>query len=510
MSEGPQRRIVVVGGGTAGWMTAAALARFCVPQFSVTLVESDEIGTVGVGEATIPHIVLFNDALGIDEAEFLAATGATYKLGIAFEGWGASDQAYVHAFGQVGRGIGLLPFHHYWLRARSLGFAKPFGHYLLNTIILAGDRFAHIRREPGNPLPPVPYAFHFDASLYARFLRGYAEQRGITRQEGRIVAVNRHPTSGDISSVTLANGSQIEGDLFVDCSGFRGLLIEQELEAGFDDWTQWLPCDRATAVPCSSVQPVTPYTRAIARKAGWQWRIPLQHRIGNGHVHCSRHISEDEATAILLSNLDGEPMAEPRTLRFTTGRRRKAWVRNVVAIGLSSGFIEPLESTSIHLIQTGVNRLLELLPAGEISETARDSFNARSAFEMERLRDFVILHYHANGRQDEPFWDELRTMELPQSLRQRIDLFRQSGGVFPSLDELFDLRGWVQVMIGQGIIPERWHPLANQIEEEKLRQFLEMTEQAYIREAEGLPDHGAYVSRFAPMASNEIPAGANA
>ena len=509
MGEVRQRRIVIVGGGTAGWMTAAALARFCVPEFSVTLVESDEIGTVGVGEATIPHIVLFNNALGIDEREFVAATGATYKLGIAFEGWGAPDEGYVHAFGEVGRGIGLLPFHHYWLRARAGGFAKPLGHYLLNTVILAGDRFAHVEREPKNPLPPVPYAFHFDASLYAKFLRGFAEKRGVDRQEGRIVAVNRHPTSGDVSSVTLANGSQIEGDLFVDCSGFRGLLIEQELEAGFEDWSHWLPCDRATAVPCSSVAPVTPYTRAIAHRAGWQWRIPLQHRIGNGHVHCSRYISEDEATAILLANLDGEPMADPRTLRFTTGRRRKTWVRNVVAIGLSSGFIEPLESTSIHLIQTAVNRLLELLPDGEISDEARDSFNTRSAFEMERLRDFIVLHYHANGRSGEPFWDDLRAMQIPESLRQRMALFQETGGVFPSLDELFDVRGWVQVMIGQNIMPGRWHPLADRLEETKLRDFLEMTEQAYVQEAARLPDHGDYVSRFAPMARRDVAAGAS-
>jgi tryptophan halogenase len=500
MSETSQRRIVVVGGGTAGWMTGAALARFCLPGFSVTLVESDEIGAIGVGEATIPHIKLFNDALDINEAEFVAATGATYKLGIAFEGWGGHDEGYVHSFGQVGRGIGLLAFHHYWLRARALGFAKQFGHYVLNTIILAGNRFAHIERAPNSPLPPVPYAFHFDASLYARFLRGYAERRGVVRQEGRIVAVNRHPTSGDISSVTLANGMQVEGELFIDCSGFRGLLIEQELEAGFEDWSQWLQCDRAIAAPCRSVQPVTPCTRATARKAGWQWRIPLQHRIGNGHVFCSRHISEDEAASILLANLDGEAMADPRTIRFTTGRRRKCWVRNVVALGLSSGFIEPLESTSIHLIQTGINRLLELLPArGEISDQARDDFNRRSQFEMERLRDFILLHYHANGRHGEAFWDELRAMEIPESLRERMELFRATGGIFPSADELFDVRGWVQVMLGQNIVPERWHPLADNIEEDRLRHFLEITENAYVQDAARIPDHAAYVAKFAPM-----------
>ena len=510
MTDSRHRRIVVVGGGTAGWMTAAALAKFCIPGFSVTLVESDEIGTVGVGEATIPHIVSFNQALGIDEAEFVAATGATYKLGIAFEGWADRDEGYVHAFGQVGRGIGLLPFHHYWLRARSLGFAKPFGHYLINTVILAGDRFAHVKRAPNDPLPPVPYAFHFDASLYARFLRSFAQNGGVVRREGRIVAVNRSTHNGDIQSVTLANGEQVEGDLFIDCSGFRGLLIEQELEAGFEDWSDWLPCDRAVAAPCRTVAPVTPYTRAIARPAGWQWRIPLQHRIGNGHVFCSRYMSEDEATAVLMANLDGEATAEPRVIRFRTGRRRTSWIRNVIAIGLSSGFIEPLESTSIHLIQTAINRLLEMLPASEIGDAARENYNARTAFEIERLRDFIILHYHANGRAGEPFWDDLRSMEIPGSLRDRIELFRSTGTIFPSADELFDLRGWVQVMIGQNIVPQQWNPLADELEPGRLRAFLEMTEQAYVRDAASLPDHGTYVQRFAPMPQSAVASGVDA
>ncbi len=499
MSDAAERRIVVVGGGTAGWMTAAALARFCIPEMSVTLVESDEIGTVGVGEATIPPIVTFNKALGIDEAEFLAATGATYKLGIAFEGWGQPDDAYVHAFGLVGQAYGILPFHHYWLRARALGIAKPLGHYVANTLAIAGNRFAHKEAPDGSPQPVMAYAFHFDAGLYARFLRGFAEARGVIRQEGRIIAVERDPLSGDVASVLLANGTRLEGDLFVDCSGFRGLLIEQELELGFEDWSEWLRCDRAIAVPCARTEPLVPVTRAIARKAGWQWRIGLQHRTGNGHVFSSRHISEDEAAATVLANLDGEALAEPRTLRFVAGRRRQCWIRNVVAIGLSSGFIEPLESTSIHLIQTGVNRLLDLLPGGPISQEARDDFNRKAALEMERLRDFIILHYHANGRRGEAFWDELREMDVPETLRRRIDLFRSTAVIAPSLDELFDTRGWSQVMIGQHIIPDRWHPVANQMPEPRLKEFLDGLEQAYVGEASKLPDHAAFVAKFGPM-----------
>jgi len=497
-------RIVIVGGGTAGWMTAAALSRFCIPRMSVTVVESDEIGTVGVGEATIPAIREYNNALGLDEAEFLAATGGTYKLGIAFEGWGSFDDAYVHAFGLVGRPLGVLPFHNYWLRGRNLGLAKPLGHYLLNTIAIAGDRFAHQNWPNDSPLPPVFYAFHFDASLYARYLRGKAEQWGTVRQEGRITSVERHPETGDVTAVVLADGKRIEGDLFVDCSGFRGLLIEQELQAGFEDWSEWLRSDRAIAVPCASVSPLNPVTRSIARKAGWQWRIPLQHRIGNGYVFCSDHISEDEAAATLLANLDGEALAEPRTLRFKTGMRRKCWVKNVVAIGLASGFIEPLESTSIHLVQTAVTRLLDLLPSGRISDAQRDEYNERTAFEMSRIRDFIILHYHANQREGEAYWDSLRTMQVPESLQHKLDLFRSTGRIIPDLNELFDVRGWSQVLVGQNIVPESWHPVADQLEPARLKEFLDKVEQACIEAASRMPDHGAYVAKFAPMKQLEV------
>jgi len=506
MEDGSLRRIVIVGGGTAGWMTAAALSRFCVPRFEVVLVESDEIGTIGVGEATIPSIMQFNEALGINEAEFLSATGATYKLGIAFEGWGKPDEGYVHAFGLVGAALGVVPFHHYWLRGRKLGIAKPLGHYVLHTLAIAANRFAHITPPAGSPLPPLPYAFHFDASLYAKFLRGFAEGRGIVRQEGRIVAVERNQQNGDIGAVVLANGSRVEGDLFIDCSGFRGLLIEQELEAGFEDWTHWLQCDRAVAVPCDRVDPLVPLTRSIARKAGWQWRIPLQHRIGNGHVFNSDHISEDEATAILLANLDGEAMAEPRTIRFKTGRRSKCWVRNVVAIGLSSGFIEPLESTSIHLIQTAITRLIDLLPDGEISEATRDDYNARSAFETERIRDFIILHYHANQRDGEPFWDGLRAMDVPEPLKHKIDQFRSTGRVVPSFDELFDTRAWIHVMIGQNIIPQSYHPVADILPEPRLKEFLDGLERSHLQQVQRMSDHAEFVAGFGPIKQELLPA----
>jgi tryptophan halogenase len=504
MTEEPHRRIVIVGGGTAGWMTAAALGRFLTSGWSIALVESDEIGTIGVGEATIPSIKMFNDALGIDEAQFLAATGGTYKLGIAFEGWGKPDEGYVHAFGLVGSALGVVPFHHYWLRGLKLGISKPLGHYVLHTLAIAANRFAHLNPPANSPLPPMPYAFHFDASLYAKFLRGLAEQRGVVRQEGKIVSVERNGESGDIDAVVLANGTRIAGDLFIDCSGFRGLLIEQELEAGFEDWTHWLQCDRAIAVPCARVDPLVPLTRSIARKAGWQWRIPLQHRIGNGYVFNSESISEDEAAATLLANLDGEAMADPRTIRFKTGRRSKTWVRNVVAIGLSSGFIEPLESTSIHLIQTGITRLVDLLPAGEISDATRDDYNDRTAFEMERIRDFIILHYHANQREGEPFWDGLRAMQVPEPLQHKIDLFQSSARVVPSFDELFDTRAWIHVMIGQNIIPESYHPIADLLPEPRLREFLDGLERAHLQQVANMPDHGEFVAKFGPMKRETI------
>ena len=495
MADPTPRNIVIAGGGTAGWMTAAALARFCGRGWTITLVESEEIGTVGVGEATIPAIRLFNQALGIDEAEFLRETHGTWKLGIEFDGWGAPGQRYMHAFGLVGRGLGLLPFHHYWLRAHAAGRAAPLGDYVLNAVAARANRFAHVERAGDSALPPVPYAFHFDAGLYAAYLRRYAEARGTVRVEGRVEAVERDGESGDVSALVLANGTRVAGDLFVDCSGFRGLLIEGSLETGFEDWGHWLPCDRAFAVPCERADPLIPYTRATARSAGWQWRIPLQHRTGNGYVFSSAHISEDEAAATLLANLDGAPQGDPRLLKFRAGKRRKFWNRNVVAIGLASGFIEPLESTSIHLIQTGITRLLDFLPNGPVASADRDAYNRLSDFEIDRIRDFVVLHYFANGRND-PFWKAQCRMALPESLEFRLDMFHANGRIIREGDELFDIPGWIQVLVGQGIFPERWHPLADALSDDQLDQFLATISNSFQRDSARMPGHSDYLARF--------------
>lgn len=486
-------------------MTAAALARVAAPHWQITLVESEEIGTVGVGEATIPMIRLFNQTLGIDEAQFLRETQGTWKLGIAFEGWGAFDDRYVHGFGLTGRSLGVLPFHHYWLRGRAEGFAGPLGEYVLNAVACDASKFAHLNRPQGSALPPMPYAFHFDASLYAAFLRRYAEARGVARIEGRIVGFDRDALNGDLSALRLDRGEVIAADLFVDCSGFRSLLLGQVMGVDYVDWSHWLKCDRAVAVPCSRAEPLVPYTRSIAQPAGWCWRIPLQHRTGNGHVFCSDMMSEDEATARLIGRLDGEQLAEPRSIRFKAGRRARFWERNVVAIGLSSGFIEPLESTSIHLIQTAISRVIDFLPDGPVQDADRDAYNRLATFEIERIRDFVILHYVANGRHGEPFWDSLRQMEakgqLPEALGGRMAMFRASGRIVREHDELFDVPGWVQVMIGQGVLPARWHPLADQVGPESFKAFLDTVRGAYEKDVARMPTHAEYVAHVCGQVS---------
>jgi tryptophan 7-halogenase len=486
--------IVIVGGGTAGWMTAAALSHFLETGYRIHLVESEEIGTVGVGEATIPMISLFNSALGIDEDAFLRATQGTIKLGIEFVDWLKPGHRYHHAFGTIGRDVGLMPFQHLWHRARRVGLGKDLGAYSLNYLTAIAGKMQRGAARTAKTLPDMPYAFHFDAGLYAAFLRQFAELRGVNRTEGKVGAANRNGETGDIASVSLESGLTITGDFFIDCSGFRGLLIEQTLETGYEDWTHWLPCDRALAVPCERVAHLTPYTRSTARDAGWQWRIPLQHRTGNGYVYSSKHISDDEAAATLLANLDGAPLAEPRPLKFKTGKRKQMWNRNCLAIGLASGFLEPLESTSIYLIQSAISRLLKLLPGKHMCDLDIAEFNRQSDFEIERIRDFIILHYHANEREG-GLWKACRDMALPDTLRAKIDLFRANGHIFREHEELFTEVGWLQVMAGQGIMPSGHHPLADQISDADLAEFLETLELLYAREVKQMPSHNDFIAQ---------------
>jgi len=492
-SGGPVR-IVVAGGGTAGWMAAAAFGHFLDRGFSVTLVESEEIGTVGVGEATIPQIRMFNQALGIDETAFIRATQATFKLAIEFVGWGAPDSRYMHAFGDVGRDVGLCAFQHYWSRGRRLGIAGPLGDYAINDVAARSGRMHTGAPLTSQNVPEMPHAFHFDAGLYAAFLRRFAEQRGVTRREGKIAEIRQDGESGDITSLVLTSGEEIAGDLFIDCTGFRGLLIGGAMGSAYLDWTHWLPCDRALAVPSGRVDDFTPYTRATAHDAGWQWRIPLQHRTGNGRVYCSAFTSDDAAAESLLAHLDAPALADPRPIRFTTGRRAEAWRGNVIAVGLASGFLEPLESTSIHLIQTAISRILKLLPGKVQRQQDRDEYNRQFTFEMERIRDFIVLHYHLNER-PEPFWQAMREMTLPDSLAARIELFRASGHIVRHGDELFGEVGWFQVMAGQGIVPQGSHALAETIDEADLKGYLDTLNGLYRREVERYPRHADFIAR---------------
>ncbi|MFM2043686.1 MAG: hypothetical protein RLY86_2262 [Pseudomonadota bacterium] len=503
MQDKPIRSLVIVGGGTAGWMTAAALVKVFGATHSIRLVESEEIGTVGVGEATIPPISLFNRVLGLDEDDFLRNTQGTIKLGIEFVDWLHQGHSYIHAFGFVGRPLGLCHFQHFWTRGRQLGIADDWEAYTLNAVAARLGRFS---RQPKRltPLEPMAWAFHFDAGLYARYLRRYAEQRGVVRTEGKIRRVVLNAQNGYVDAVEMESGERIGGDLFLDCSGFRGLLIEQALNSGFEDWSDLLPCDRAFAVPCASGGGFTPYTRSTARAAGWQWRIPLQHRIGNGYVYSSRHISDDEAAATLLANLDGEALGDPRPLRFTAGRRKKSWNRNVLAIGLASGFLEPLESTSIHLVQSYISRLMVLLPNQSIDAAEIEEFNRQAAWEYEHIRDFLILHYKATERDDTPFWRECRARRIPEELARRIRVFQAHGRVSRAYEELFTEQNWMQVMMGQGILPRGYHPLADQMPESDLRLFLAEVKDMVAHEIKAMPSHADFIAAHCKAGSDDI------
>jgi len=496
-NPGPIRKVVIVGGGTAGWMAAAAAARYLDDgQRQIVLIESDAIGTVGVGEATIPPILGFNALIGVDEREFLRATGATFKLGIEFVGWDTGDDRYMHAFGGHGRDIQGLAFHQLWLKLRDRPGIGGIDAYAPSAVAAYLNRFG---LPTGPQTAPLAYAYHFDAGLYAAFLRRRAEAGGVTRIEGRITRVDRDPDTGHVRAVRLDDGRSVDGDLFIDCSGFRSLLLGETMGVPFEDWSHWLPCDRAVAVPTEPSAPLLPYTRATARTAGWQWRIPLQHRTGNGHVYSSAHISDDEATAVLLANLDSRPTAEPRQLRFKAGRRTSMWQGNVVALGLAGGFLEPLESTSIHLIQTGISKLFALFPDRGFSAVERDEYNRLMGDAYTSVRDFIILHYHATRRDDSAFWRHVRTMPIPDSLTRKLALFREKGRVFRYDDELFGISSWVQVLLGQNVIPVGHDPIVDALDADRVADAIRQIRAATIRGAQSLPNHADFVAHHGPF-----------
>lgn len=489
----PIRRVVIAGGGTAGWMAAAAISRILGKHVQVTLVESEEIGTVGVGEATIPSLATFHRLLDIDERQFMAAAQGTIKLGISFEGWKTGQDRYIHSFGSTGKDHWSAGFQHFWLKGRERGLAGPYEDYCIELKAALADRFAHVNGQPLN------YAYHLDAGLYAGFLRAFSQAHGGRRVEGRITEVLTDPDSGFITALRLERGEVIEGDLFIDCTGFRALLIGQTLGVGFEDWSHWLLNDRAIAMQTTAVRDAVPYTRAIAGKAGWQWRIPLQHRVGNGIVYSSAHLDDEQAKAEFLASVEGEVIKEPFPVRFRPGRRLRCWEKNCVAIGLSGSFIEPLESTTIHLIQRGIVNLLRSFPQ-VIRQVAIDEYNAQLDSELTHVRDFVVLHYHATERRDTPYWDYVANMPLPGTLQHRVDLFRETGTVFHVPGELFAENSWIQVMLGQGIVPRQRHPAPDLMGDAELGHFLGAIQRQVDEVTARLPAHMDYLRRYCPAA----------
>ncbi|MGD1926957.1 MAG: tryptophan halogenase family protein [Paracoccaceae bacterium] len=492
-TEQPIRRVVIVGGGTAGWMAAAALSKYFAHRLSITLIESEAIGTVGVGEATIPQIKLFNSGLGIDEREFLRETSGTMKLGIEFLDWFREGHRYFHGFGDVGRTIGLVPFYHYWLRYHAEGGSIDLEEFSENAVAAREGRYGPTGASNGKRMPAT--AYHLDAMRFAAYLRRFAERRGVTRFEGVVRECHRNGETGFIEALDLADGRTVAGDLFIDCSGFRGVLIEQALESGYEDWSHWLPCARAYAVPTEGTGKLDPFTRSTARMAGWQWQIPLQHRIGNGHVYSSAFIDDDAAQDILMSNLPATPNADPRQLRFVTGKRRAIWKSNCVALGLSSGFLEPLESTSIHLIQVGIAKLLAFFPDANCSPALRDAFNKDMDFEYAAVRDFLILHYHVTERDGSEFWRYCRNMSIPDTLTEKLDLFRTDGRIVRFNTELFDIPSWLQVMYGQGLRPSRHHPMVDAASPGDLQRYIDMNVREVRQSVDVLSDHAQFIAK---------------
>lgn len=485
--------VVIVGGGTAGWIAAAAMARLLGPAIRISLIESEAIGTVGVGEATIPQIRRLNGVLGLDEDEFVRETRGTFKLGIEFSNWGHIGERYLHTFGDAGINLANLHFHHYWLRAREQGSDASLWDYSLHHRAAYAHKFGRLERVGQTSMTGLAYAFHFDAGLYARYLRKHAEANGVSRIEGKVVDVKLASENGFIESVQLERGETVSGDLFIDCSGFRGLLIGQALNVGYQDWSKWLPCNGAVAVGCESTHPLLPYTKATAHDAGWQWRIPLQHRTGNGHVFSDAFTSEDRVTNTLLENLDGTPLGSPKRLSFTTGRREKFWHRNCVSLGLASGFLEPLESTSIHLIQSNISKLIELFPDRSFDAANEAEYNRQVSHEYELIRDFLILHYHRTDREDSEFWRYCKNMSVPDSLREKMTLFSGNALLYKDAEDLFRESSWVQVMVGQGLMPKSFHAMANRVSSDQITRFLSDVQTLIDRATQDLPQHQDFI-----------------
>ncbi|WP_291843524.1 tryptophan halogenase family protein [Maricaulis sp.] len=497
------RRIVIVGGGSAGWMTAAALSSLLpADAVEICLVESEQIGTIGVGEATIPDILHFNAMLGIPEAEFLAATNGTFKLGIQFRDWGGLGETYMHPFGQLGVDMNGIDFHQYWLRYRQDHPDSTIEDFSLSAAAAARGKFAMPDPNPRSVLSQLRYAYHFDATAYAAYLRSYAERRGVRRVEGRVNQVCRHAETGNVSHIELEGGARVEGELYFDCSGFRGLLIADTLGVSFQDWSHWLPCDTAQAIACESDGEPLPYTIATAKRAGWQWRIPTRHRTGNGHIYCSAFMSDDEAIDSLLADLDGAPIGSPRKIAFRTGHRTRFWEKNCVAIGLSGGFLEPLESTSLYLIQEGISKFIALFPTADIRDVVRNEYNRILTQKFEQVRDFIILHYKATRRDDAPFWDQTRMMDIPDSLSHRIELFSESGRIFRYEDELFAKPNWLAVLLGQNILPRAVDPIVTTIDRSKITHSLQSMRTAMRGAVETMKSHHAFLETYAWSGKN--------
>ncbi|MBO6798512.1 tryptophan halogenase family protein [Maricaulis sp.] len=496
-SQSP-KRIIIVGGGSAGWMTAAALSSVLPENAArICLVESEQIGTIGVGEATIPDIINFNAMLGIPEAEFLKATNGTFKLGIQFVNWGRQGESYMHPFGQHGVDMNGIDFHQYWLKYRQDHPDSSIEDFSLSAIAAQGGKFAMPDPNPRSVLSQLRYAYHFDATAYARYLRGFAEQRGVRRIEGKVTHIGQHPETGFITHIDLESGESLDGDLFFDCTGFRGMLISQTLGVSFQDWSHWLPCDTAQAIACERTGEILPYTISTAKQAGWQWRIPTQHRTGNGHIYSSKLLSDDEAIDSLLQDLDGPALGSPRKIRFQTGHRTKLWEKNCVAIGLSGGFLEPLESTSLFLIQEGISKFISLYPTAAMPAVVSDEYNRQLVKKFEQVRDFIILHYKATERDDSEFWNYTRTMDIPDSLSARMELFQEAGRIFRYEDELFAKPNWIAVLLGQNIAPKSVDPIIGAVGAADITRSLQSMRSAMQGAVAKMQTHRAFLEHYA-------------